>query len=133
MHFKTYFDRFTGARGAKATEMTKHGLSTTKWCRPTCKSTRATRSTTNGYQKPTIPYERWKRDLARLHAWVETKSCMQLFDGEHDRGELACSECLSRRYYLPCAQKNFTSEELKGMLVGKNIYRGYSSELVDLP
>ena len=90
MHFKTYFDRFTGARGAKATEMTKHGLSTTKWCRPTCKSTRATRSTTNGYQKPTIPYERWKRDLARLHAWVETKSCMQLFDGEHDRGELAC-------------------------------------------
>ena len=74
--------------------MTKHGLSTTKWCRPTCKSTRKTRSATDGKKKTTTPFERWELDLAKLHAWVETKSCLEIVHTEWTRGELACSNCL---------------------------------------
>ena len=110
--------------------MTKHGLSTTKWCRPTCESDRETRSTTRGFQNPTTPYERWLLDLEKLQAFIKTLSCRELFDREHDRGELACCECLNTRYYLPLAQKNFTRKELKGMLVGFHACKGYSREKV---
>ena len=97
---------------------------------PTCAPTRKTRSATLGFQKPTRPYERWARELQKRLAFLDTSSCMELFDGEHDRGELACCECLNRRYYLPLAQKNFTKEELEGLLVGFEAGRGYSKEKV---
>ena len=68
--------------------MTKHGQG--KRNQPTCKSDRKPRSATLGFQKPTTPQDRWERDLAKLHAWVETKSCMELFDDELDRATLEC-------------------------------------------
>ena len=91
-----------------------------------------TRSATSGFQKPTTPYERWLLDLEELQAFVKTQSCRELFDREHDRKDLACSVCLSSRYYLPGAQTagRFTKEELEGLLVGFNACRGYSSEKV---
>ena len=94
-----------------------------------------TRSATSGFQKPTTPYERWLLDLEKLQAFIKTKSCRELFDREHDRGELACCWCLCHRYQLPGAQVagRFTKEELEGMLVGFDACRGYSRELVDLP
>ena len=112
--------------------MTKHGLSTTKKCRPTCKSDRKPRSATLGFQKPTTPQDRWERDLAKLHAWVETKSCREIALTEFNRGELACYECLCRRYHLPGARAKgrWSKEELEGFLVGSAAGLGYSRELV---
>ena len=110
--------------------MTKHGQG--KRNQPTCKSDRKPRSATLGFQKPTTPQDRWERNLAKLHAWVETKSCRELFDDELDRGDLACCECLCRRYYLPGAQAigRWSKEELEGLLVGPNACTGYSREKV---
>ena len=112
--------------------MTKHGLSTTKKCRPTCKSDRKPRSATLGFQKPTTPQDRWERDLAKLHAWVETKSCREIALTEFNRGELACYECLCRRYHLPGARAKgrWSEEELEGLLVGCYACLGYSKEKV---
>ena len=91
-----------------------------------------TRSATSGFQKPTTPDERWLLDLEKLQAFVKTLSCRELFDREHDRGDLACCHCLNTRYYLPGAQAigRWSKEELEGMLVGFNACRGYSSEKV---
>ena len=110
--------------------MTKHGQG--KRNQPTCKSDRKPRSATLGFQKPTTPQDRWERNLAKLHAWVETKSCMELFDDELDRGDLACCECLCRRYYLPGARAKgrWSKEQLEGFLVGSQAQIGYSRELV---
>ena len=89
-----------------------------------------TRSTTSGFQKPTTPHDRHERKLAKLHAWVETQSCREIANTEWTRGELACCHCLAWQYYLPRAKQNFTSEELRGLLVGSMAPRGYSREKV---
>ena len=90
----------------------------------------ATRSTTRGFVKPTTAQERHERAIAERCRFLLTLTCREVAGGEHDRGELACWGCLNHRYYLPCAQQNFTSEELKGLLVGHATSRGYSKEKV---
>jgi len=97
---------------------------------PTCKSTRATRSATSGFQNPTTDQERHERAIAARCRFLLTLTCRELFDREHDRRDLACCRCRNMRYYLPCAQKNFTTEELQGLLVGSRVSTGYSRELV---
>ena len=91
-----------------------------------------TRSATSGFQNPTTDQERHERAIAARCRFLLTLSCRELFDREHDRGELACCECLNRRYYLPGAQAKgrWTEKELKGMLVGYCAGRGYSKEKV---
>ena len=78
-----------------------------------------TRSATSGFQNPTTDQERHERAIAARCRFLLTLSCRELFDREHDRGELACCECLNRRYYLPGAQAKgrWTEKKLKGMFI----------------
>ena len=100
--------------------------------KPTCKSTRATRSATAGKQKPTTPQERHELAIAKKCRFLLTLTCRQLFDREHDRKDLACCECRNRRFYLPGARirGRWKRGELKGLLVGPNACTGYSREKV---
>jgi hypothetical protein len=100
--------------------------------KPTCKSTRATRSATAGKQKPTTPQQRHELAIAKKCRFLLTLTCRELFDGEHDRRDLACCRCRDTRYLLPGARVagRWTTKELKGLLVGANAGAGYSREKV---
>ena len=82
------------------------------------------------FQNPTTDQERHERAIAARCRFLLTLTCRQLFDREHDRKDLACDRCLNSRYYFPGARQNFTSEELRGLLVGSQAHKGYSRELV---
>ncbi len=125
-------DRFTAARaprgGQGQTDATEMAYQTV----PADSDRAVTRSATLGYQKPTTAHERHELAIAARCRFLLTLTCRELFDREHDRGELACGECLNHRYYLPGARVKgrWSKEELEGFLVGNATGRGYSRELV---
>lgn len=100
--------------------------------KPTCKSTRETRSAKGGKKEPTTPQQRHELAIAKKCRFLLTLTCRQVAGGEHDRGDLACWECRNSRFYLPGAQirGRWKRGELKGMLVGSYASKGYSKEKV---